>query len=67
MPRCTHLGCQKEYEESDNEEGSCSYHSGGPVRPLAEAQLLEGQAKDSADIIGLSRRTEVMVCVADII
>ncbi|WWC87898.1 uncharacterized protein L201_002798 [Kwoniella dendrophila CBS 6074] len=31
MPRCTNKGCQKEFEESNNEEGSCSYHSGGPV------------------------------------
>ncbi|WVR03801.1 hypothetical protein IAU60_000796 [Kwoniella sp. DSM 27419] len=31
MPRCTNKGCQKEFEEGDNAEGSCSYHPGGPV------------------------------------
>ncbi|WWC96958.1 hypothetical protein V866_003834 [Kwoniella sp. B9012] len=31
MPRCANKGCQKEFDESNNEEGSCSYHPGGPV------------------------------------
>ncbi|WRT65703.1 uncharacterized protein IL334_002649 [Kwoniella shivajii] len=31
MPRCANKGCQKEFEESSNEDGSCSYHPGGPV------------------------------------
>ncbi|WWC60314.1 uncharacterized protein I303_102885 [Kwoniella dejecticola CBS 10117] len=31
MPRCANKGCQKEFEEANNEEGSCSYHPGGPV------------------------------------
>ncbi|WWD16509.1 hypothetical protein CI109_100936 [Kwoniella shandongensis] len=31
MPKCTHQGCGKDFEESDNAEGSCSYHPGGPV------------------------------------
>jgi hypothetical protein len=31
MPRCTHQGCLREFEDDDNAEGSCSYHSGGPV------------------------------------
>ncbi|TXT12889.1 hypothetical protein VHUM_01290 [Vanrija humicola] len=31
MPRCTHKGCGKEYDEADNTEGSCSYHPGAPV------------------------------------
>ncbi|OCF43365.1 CORD and CS domain-containing protein [Kwoniella heveanensis CBS 569] len=31
MPRCTNKGCLKDFDESANEEGSCSYHPGGPV------------------------------------
>ncbi|ORX36519.1 HSP20-like chaperone [Kockovaella imperatae] len=31
MPRCTRKGCQKEFDESSNEDGSCKYHPGGPV------------------------------------
>ncbi|KAK4685157.1 hypothetical protein P7C73_g5001, partial [Tremellales sp. Uapishka_1] len=31
MPRCTNKGCLQDFEEADNAEGSCSYHSGGPV------------------------------------
>jgi len=31
MPKCTNKGCQKEFEEGSNEEGSCAYHPGGPV------------------------------------
>ncbi|WVW80147.1 hypothetical protein I302_102123 [Kwoniella bestiolae CBS 10118] len=31
MPRCANKGCQKEFDEADNAEGSCSYHPGGPV------------------------------------
>ena len=32
MPKCTNKGCQKEFDESSNEDGSCTYHPGGPVR-----------------------------------
>lgn len=34
MVRCTRKGCGKDYEADKNEEGSCSYHSGGPVRAI---------------------------------
>nr|XP_019004853.1 uncharacterized protein I203_02981 [Kwoniella mangroviensis CBS 8507]OCF68314.1 hypothetical protein I203_02981 [Kwoniella mangroviensis CBS 8507] len=30
MPRCANKGCQKEFDESNNKEGSCNYHPGGP-------------------------------------
>ena len=29
--RCIHKGCNKEFEEKDNVEGSCKYHTGQPV------------------------------------
>lgn len=32
MPLCLRKGCGQEYDESDNTETSCRYHSGGPVR-----------------------------------
>jgi hypothetical protein len=31
MPKCTRKGCGKSFEDSDNAEGSCRYHPGGPV------------------------------------
>ncbi|KAL7419563.1 hypothetical protein Q5752_005474 [Cryptotrichosporon argae] len=31
MPKCTHHGCGQVFDESDNAEGSCAYHPGGPV------------------------------------
>ncbi|KAK1927538.1 HSP20-like chaperone [Papiliotrema laurentii] len=31
MVRCTHKGCQADFDESNNPEGSCRYHPGGPV------------------------------------
>ena len=38
MPRCTRKGCQKDFEESANEEGSCGYHPGGPVRRVVRGR-----------------------------
>jgi len=32
MARCNRQGCQKEFDESKNAEGSCNHHPGGPVR-----------------------------------
>lgn len=45
MPRCTHKGCGKEYDEADNAEGSCSYHPGAPV-----SLLLNDAAADHAQV-----------------
>lgn len=42
MPsRCTHKGCGKEFEESENVEGACVYHSGAPVCGLDAAWWLQ--------------------------
>ena len=29
--KCTRLGCLKEYDESENIEGSCQFHDGKPL------------------------------------
>ena len=46
MPRCTRKGCLKEFDEESNEEGSCSYHPGGPVSFLPPSHLLRGRQAD---------------------
>ncbi|CCA70016.1 related to diploid state maintenance protein chpA [Serendipita indica DSM 11827] len=30
MPKCTRQGCGKEYNEDENEQGACMFHSGAP-------------------------------------
>lgn len=59
MPRCTHKGCGKDYDEATNAEDSCSYHSGGPVRSRTKlAWVLVLTA-----FIGVPRRSQVVVYV----
>ncbi|EIM90554.1 uncharacterized protein STEHIDRAFT_50891 [Stereum hirsutum FP-91666 SS1] len=31
MARCSHKGCQQEFDPENNPDGSCIYHPGGPV------------------------------------
>jgi hypothetical protein len=31
MVTCTRKGCGQQFDEFNNPEGSCSFHSGGPV------------------------------------
>ena len=57
MPHCTRQGCKKEYNEEENEEGACLYHSGAPVsvrRSLSNPCQLCLHS-------GVSRRAQVLV------
>ncbi|KAG2217335.1 hypothetical protein INT45_009092 [Circinella minor] len=31
MPKCTHKGCSKDFDEKDNKDNACQFHSGAPV------------------------------------
>ncbi|KAI9275463.1 chord-domain-containing protein [Phascolomyces articulosus] len=31
MPKCTHKGCSKDFEEQDNKDNACQFHPGAPV------------------------------------
>lgn len=31
MPKCTNLGCLKEYKDEENNENACVYHDGKPI------------------------------------
>lgn len=31
MPKCTHRGCEKQFNDAENTDKACVYHSGAPI------------------------------------